>query len=380
MQNKKYYYDEQIKNFFFEEFYGDFSKVKEELSGSSLKDLLLLQTKPNLTDIAKRLEIKGYSKLGKDKLVDLLSNHIIDSKDNILKMLTIKEVRFLEGLIKKKENDFIFNVENLTSLGSLTALGILHKINKNGKYYLVVADEFKSTLKKALKDEEYISTLEKSSVGIAYIDGVMAHYGLVFGADLYKLICESGKEYFEDNQNYYLEYLFRTYEAFTTANSFIHPFMFSPEDIANELRVRQTIEYNYDRDELFIKIGSEYKSEFSGAIDKLKSALIAKKVKVKNLDELMLELLYYVKNDLGTMSIVQFIENLNVSIEEKDSEDLVVILAELFNNTPMWVLKGLTPLELESRRKITVRKEKEPGRNEPCICGSGKKYKKCCGK
>ncbi|MBF0464341.1 MAG: preprotein translocase subunit SecA [Nitrospirae bacterium] len=28
----------------------------------------------------------------------------------------------------------------------------------------------------------------------------------------------------------------------------------------------------------------------------------------------------------------------------------------------------------------TVRKNKKPGRNEPCSCGSGKKYKKCCGK
>ena len=26
-----------------------------------------------------------------------------------------------------------------------------------------------------------------------------------------------------------------------------------------------------------------------------------------------------------------------------------------------------------------VRKEKKPGRNDPCPCGSGKKYKKCCG-
>lgn len=31
------------------------------------------------------------------------------------------------------------------------------------------------------------------------------------------------------------------------------------------------------------------------------------------------------------------------------------------------------------RSKIVV-KEKAPGRNEPCPCGSGKKYKKCCGK
>ena len=31
-------------------------------------------------------------------------------------------------------------------------------------------------------------------------------------------------------------------------------------------------------------------------------------------------------------------------------------------------------------RKIdtTYRAEKKPGRNEPCYCGSGKKYKKCC--
>ena len=32
------------------------------------------------------------------------------------------------------------------------------------------------------------------------------------------------------------------------------------------------------------------------------------------------------------------------------------------------------------RRSRTVVKEKEPGRNDPCPCGSGKKYKKCCGK
>ncbi|KPL15627.1 MAG: hypothetical protein AMS26_07025 [Bacteroides sp. SM23_62] len=28
----------------------------------------------------------------------------------------------------------------------------------------------------------------------------------------------------------------------------------------------------------------------------------------------------------------------------------------------------------------TVIAEKKPGRNDPCLCGSGKKFKKCCGK
>ncbi|NLD17306.1 MAG: hypothetical protein GX666_06980, partial [Tissierellia bacterium] len=29
--------------------------------------------------------------------------------------------------------------------------------------------------------------------------------------------------------------------------------------------------------------------------------------------------------------------------------------------------------------KTFVRKEEKVGRNDPCPCGSGKKYKKCCG-
>ena len=30
-------------------------------------------------------------------------------------------------------------------------------------------------------------------------------------------------------------------------------------------------------------------------------------------------------------------------------------------------------------RTEPLRKPPEPGRNDPCPCGSGKKYKKCCG-
>ncbi len=33
----------------------------------------------------------------------------------------------------------------------------------------------------------------------------------------------------------------------------------------------------------------------------------------------------------------------------------------------------------ESSKPQTVVKDKKIGRNAPCICGSGKKYKKCCG-
>ncbi len=34
----------------------------------------------------------------------------------------------------------------------------------------------------------------------------------------------------------------------------------------------------------------------------------------------------------------------------------------------------------EQKNSGTVRVEKKPGRNDPCSCGSGKKYKHCCGR
>ncbi len=58
--------------------------------------------------------------------------------------------------------------------------------------------------------------------------------------------------------------------------------------------------------------------------------------------------------------------------------------ADWLYNLPEWE-PILTP---ERRKEITMDfrtskmfvKEQEPGRNDPCPCGSGKKYKKCCGK
>jgi len=36
--------------------------------------------------------------------------------------------------------------------------------------------------------------------------------------------------------------------------------------------------------------------------------------------------------------------------------------------------------EGETKRQPVRRKKRKIGRNEPCPCGSGKKYKHCCGR
>ncbi|HCW53605.1 MAG TPA: hypothetical protein DG753_07705 [Clostridium sp.] len=49
------------------------------------------------------------------------------------------------------------------------------------------------------------------------------------------------------------------------------------------------------------------------------------------------------------------------------------------NKIRLWRFKGES-FNDKKAIDITVKSEKLVGRNDPCPCGSGKKYKKCCGK
>lgn len=63
---------------------------------------------------------------------------------------------------------------------------------------------------------------------------------------------------------------------------------------------------------------------------------------------------------------------------------MVEAKADWLYEMPVWD-KLLTPerrkeLYREQKKSGTVVKEKKVGRNDPCPCGSGKKYKFCCGR
>ncbi len=75
-------------------------------------------------------------------------------------------------------------------------------------------------------------------------------------------------------------------------------------------------------------------------------------------------------------------ENMILSIEEDTAK--YIMKAEIRNNLERQeVAKGqaVNPKEdgEKAKKKMPIRKQDDTGRNDPCICGSGKKYKNCCG-
>ena len=110
------------------------------------------------------------------------------------------------------------------------------------------------------------------------------------------------------------------------------------------------------------------------------------------------------KFQVDLMTMVGFLDGINDSLKEANpietmEEDTVVNLAfdkeKLYKNMvdakadwlyelPQWnkIFDEDKRKELyrEQKRSGTIVKGHKVGRNDPCPCGSGKKYKKCCGR
>jgi len=72
--------------------------------------------------------------------------------------------------------------------------------------------------------------------------------------------------------------------------------------------------------------------------------------------------------------------------DEAHFHKVLDLLMNMANSMPTWMNNGWAPNELHEAftGKKTFYNEdgsvKKVGRNDPCPCGSGKKYKKCCGR
>ena len=77
------------------------------------------------------------------------------------------------------------------------------------------------------------------------------------------------------------------------------------------------------------------------------------------------------------MTLVVTSEARKQEIESQLAE--VELFANITVDTGEEAVESIDELTLELNKASEVKIEKTPSRNEPCSCGSGKKYKKCCG-
>ena len=89
------------------------------------------------------------------------------------------------------------------------------------------------------------------------------------------------------------------------------------------------------------------------------------------LDDALNAIVALTEDDRGKAAVSMFAEDGPPSVSEERLDDLGAAIWAVYDLRQLW--KSLGP------RVEQVRKAAEPGRNDPCPCGSGKKFKKCHG-
>ena len=93
------------------------------------------------------------------------------------------------------------------------------------------------------------------------------------------------------------------------------------------------------------------------------------------------------KYEVELLLMVGFLDGINVSLAFEPEllyKNMVEAEANWLYELPQWdaIIDADRRKVLYKEQKLshTIVKEKKVGRNDPCPCGSGKKYKFCCGK
>ena len=89
------------------------------------------------------------------------------------------------------------------------------------------------------------------------------------------------------------------------------------------------------------------------------------------LDHALTAIVALSEDDTGQPSVSMYADDGPPSVSEQRLDDFGAAIWAAYDLRQLW--KSLGP------KVGAVRKAAEPGRNDPCPCGSGSKYKKCHG-
>ncbi len=239
---------------------------------------------------------------------------------------------------------------------------------------------------------------------LSYVNGLLYFYGVMNFENLYRAVADRlagglSRQYFKNILDIELKKDDTPYDFIFDNNLYCHYDVEDPHRVLEEQRKRAEIDCRpVTNKEVRLVVNKQYPSLWHPAVKKLSRQLQEQFGWTK--DEAMMKILFgqsMIKNDMPHMQLVEyFLEDLNFGSFE-ELQPFINMVNDMTNHTPQWILKGWTPLEVFERyekhtlqplpaapfdfKESQVGEKATPkvGRNEPCPCGSGKKFKKCCG-
>ena len=325
--------------------------------------------------------------LKKDELIEKLNQFYDKNIKQLATVINVDIYNLIKRLAKEDENGIDVNLNYELEVNFLESILIIEEsIIDNNKIHIRFHEGMKNKLAKFINNENE-KIIKKNQIIVDMIINIVDIYGLIKDYELLDML----NKFLDYNIN--MSYLIQLINLQIDLRNEI---IIGDTKNGNEIYLMTTlisnpeeIIYERERRDLYYK---EYTKQqlnrniFESLVERREVREVIeflKKKKVEFAKEATITMIMYIMN-IVQIDVNDFMELIKIDFKDIDeAKEYLRLVMNLHNNIPHYSLYGYSPnelleMQLENSSVKEERKKSKIGRNDPCPCGSGKKYKNCC--
>lgn len=373
------------------------AEIKDTVVGEiQMEDILGAYKKAELISLAKLHGFQKYSHLKKKELVAWLKTHLLEPEHmkKILRESDRKETEIFEEAVEGAgiilSGELVRESKLLCSYGAYSTSEIfLIPSDVKAQYKKICTEEFEKEREQRWRFEDYCDSA-------LYLYGVISINKLL---QIYNQF-EEEKMTKEETKQRCIELIKRDERMVIVGNWLVDEMLMERDLYKAVLEAQGDLPYYIpDSREEFLEYGEKGCQE----PDEYTESFLTFLQHEMGLDDAHSQMIFYeaqeeIRLNCTVEDIMDLFEVYGITVPHKKQKVLISQLKKLGNNIRTWDNKGFTAMERErleagqaeeapnvlavnsGTRIIPFSAAKKIYPNDPCPCGSGKKYKFCCGK
>ncbi|TBL80796.1 YecA family protein [Paenibacillus thalictri] len=355
-------------------------------------NILARLSKNDLSDIRTNWGVSGASALKKQDLIDVLTLQLAEKLPAVFDLFDKARYDIVKKIADKGGCAYV-PLES-RQLEYFQSRGILFPGMVNGKKVLCIPPEVLECFK-AIDNAEYRQQIRSNTERIKLVHGLLFYYGTLSLKELCRQIhLHLGTD---EQLTGEIIYLLEGAEKFHQqarlgAEGYSSGRVWDPEKVKDEHRSRKDLPFFPFTTAELIKAGEpdfvDRNPSFTAFVEFIRKNY---EIPLKEAEQLVGECVYAIQIGESPGQILQFLQTQLEINELNVMTSFMDRIVMLHNNTKQWFLKGHAPSEMSRRADsaitasgtagevIDFATRRKVGRNDPCPCGTGKKFKKCCG-
>lgn len=354
-----------------------------------LAGMLGAMTTAELDDIRYNLNVSGASKLKKAELVERLKGEIIDFSRQWFPSILVEEYYAFKHIIDEGGKTLKLRDDDVR-LDYLRGLGLVSCGKEGDELAWFMPEEIIAEFKK-LDSPAYLDLADLNSELARLTAGCLYYYGYMNYEELYTRVMSYIDEGMREGVS------FRDFVGvLLNASCWKNTIVALPTGVKyytlideNKLEDEQLAHANLDFARFeYPQVHEAGTDNYIDATDGYKALaqyiMQAYEYDVLKSADIVGEIIILLQNGGNLQEAFEYLEELGMMGDKEKMDAIVPLLIALNNGLHLWPLKGHTPEEIMAASgggrviPFADATKKKVGRNDPCPCGSGKKYKNCC--